>query len=92
MKKIISAFLVDLSILFVSIVMIYFSILWISQVGHLLSPNSHLPMSVYYIFVPITFFITVFYVVIDMLSYFVRIENADGGYSTDDVLPEEKEK
>ena len=46
-KKIISAFLVDLSILFVSIVMIYFSILWISQVGHLLSPNSHLPMSVY---------------------------------------------
>lgn len=91
-KKIISVLLVDLSILFVSIVMIYFSISWISQVGHLLSPNSHLPMSVYYIFVPITFFITVFYVVIDMLSYFVRIENADGGYSTDDVLPEEKEK
>ena len=91
-KKIISVLLVDISILFVSIVMIYFSISWISQVGHLLSPNSHLPMSVYYIFVPITFFITVFYVVIDMLSYLVRIENADGGYSTDDVLPEEKEK
>ena len=49
-------------------------------------------MSVYYIFVPLTFLITAFYVVIDMLSYFVRIENADGGYSTDDVLPEEKEK
>ena len=59
-KKIISVLLVDISILFVSIVMIYFSISWIGQVGHLLSPNSHLPMSVYYIFVPITFFITVF--------------------------------
>lgn len=90
-RRIISVVLIDLSILFVSIVMIYYSILWINQVGHLLSPNSHFPMSVYYIFVPITFIITTFYVVVDMLSYFIRIENADGGYSTDDKLPEEKE-
>ncbi len=90
-RRIISVVLIDLSILFVSIVMIYYSILWINQVGHLLSPNSHFPMSVYYIFVPITFIITAFYVVVDMLSYFIRIENADGGYSTDDKLPEEKE-
>ena len=90
-RRIISVVLIDLSILFVAIVMIYYSIIWIKQVGHLLSPNSHFPMSVYYIFVPITFIITSFYVVVDMLSYFVRIENADGGYSTDDKLPEEKE-
>ena len=89
-RKIISVILIDGSILFVCAMMINYSIKWIGQVGHLLSPNSHLPMSVYYIFVPFPFAITAFYLIVDILSYFIRIENADGGYATDDVLPEDK--
>ena len=56
--------------------------------GHLLSQNSHLPMGVFYVFVPITFGLTIFYVLVDMLGLFVHIEPADSGYNTDDELPE----
>lgn len=91
-KKTISTILIDSSIIFVSAVMVYYSILWISKVGSLVSPNSHLPMAVYYVFVPITFALTIFYCIIDILSRFINIKDSDGGYTTDDVLPEEVEK
>ncbi len=82
--------LVDAVILFVCFYMTMYSIKWINQVGHLLSQNSHLPMKVFYIAVPITFVITGIYTVIDILGRFVKIDEPDGGYSTDDELPEEK--
>lgn len=87
----VATILIDLSILFVALFMIFYSCKWIGQVGHLRSANSHLPMSVYYIFMPITFAITIFYLVVDILSLYLPIEEADGGYSTDDKLPEEQE-
>jgi len=80
--------LIDLTILFVCVVMFIYSCRWIGQVGHLLSQNSHLPMGVFYVFVPITFGLTIFYVLVDMLGLFVHIEPADSGYNTDDELPE----
>ena len=89
-RKIISAVLVDLSMLFVCGFVFVYSCRWIGQVGHLLSQNSHLPMGVFYVFVPITFGLSILYILIDLLGLFVRIEPADSGYSTDDVLPEEK--
>ncbi len=89
-KKTISVVLVDLSIIFVSAVMVYYSCKWIGQVGSFVSPNSHLPMAAYYIFVPITFALTIFYAIVDILSRFVNIEDSDSGYTTDDVLPEDK--
>ena len=88
--KIVMTLLVDLSILFVSAIMVIYSSRWIAQVGHLLSQNSHLPMKVFYIFVPITFCLTIVYVIVDILGLFIRIDEPDGGYSTDDQLPEEQ--
>ncbi len=88
-KRVVSTILVDGAILFVCGVLLRYSCVWISKVGHLLSQNSHLPMGVFYIFMPITFALTIFYAVVDILSLFVPIEDADGGYKTDDVLPED---
>ncbi len=88
-RKRISVILVDVSIIFVCTVVFIKSVEWIRQVGHLLSQNSHLPMSTFYIVVPVTFGLTVLYAVVDILGLFVKIENADSGYSTDDKLPEE---
>lgn len=88
-RRIISTLLIDGSILFVCGMMFHYSCKWIQQVGHLLSQNSHLPMSVYYVFMPITLALTMVYTVIDILGLFVKIEEPDGGYSTDDELPEE---
>ncbi|MCR5731469.1 MAG: TRAP transporter small permease [Sphaerochaetaceae bacterium] len=87
----IAVILVDLSILFVCLIMLIYSVRWIGQVGHLKSQNSHLPMSVYYIFMPITFAITIFYLVVDILGLYMPIDEPDSGYSTDDKLPEDEE-
>ncbi len=89
-RKKISNILIDASILFVCAFMVFYSIRWISQVGHLLSQNSHLPMGVYYIFVPVTFILTAVYTLIDILGLFVKIDPSEGGYTTDDKLPEEQ--
>lgn len=89
-RKTISVIVVNVSIIFVSLVMVNYSIKWISQVGHLISSNSHLPMAIYYVFVPITFALTIFYCIVDILSRFISLEDAVGGYATDDVLPEEE--
>lgn len=89
-RKTVSTLLIDLSILFVCAFMVYYSSRWISQVGHLLSQNSHLPMGVFYVFVPITFGLTIIYVIVDILGLFMKIEPPESGYSTDDKLPEEQ--
>lgn len=88
LKKI-STILIDASILYVCWFMIDYSCRWIGKVGDLLSQNSHLPMKVYYIFIPITFILTVLYVIVDILGLFVKIDDPDSGYATDDKLPEE---
>ena len=58
--------------------------------GHLLSQNSHLPMKVFYIFMPITFALTIVYTIVDILGLFIKIDEPEGGYSTDDKLPEDE--
>ncbi len=85
----ISTILIDASIMIVSGFMLVYSCRWISKVGDVLSQNSHLPMKVYYIFMPITFGLTILYVIVDILGLFVKVDAPDGGYATDDKLPEE---
>ncbi len=87
-RKKVFTVLVDASIIFVCIFMTVYSVRWINQVGHLLSQNSHLPMKVFYIAMPVTFILTIIYAIIDILGLFVKIDGPDGGYSTDDELPE----
>ncbi len=91
-RKTVSVILVDASIIFVCAVMFIYSSKWIAKVGHLLSQNSHLPMKVYYIVMPISFALTIIYCIFDILGRFFKIDEADSGYSTDDKLPEEEEK
>ncbi|MCR4818504.1 MAG: TRAP transporter small permease subunit [Fretibacterium sp.] len=90
-RKIISTLLIDVSILFVCSVLCVYSCKWIGKVGNLLSQNSHLPMKVYYIFMPITFGLTIVYTLLDVLGLFVKIDEPDEGYKTDDTLPEGNE-
>ena len=89
-KKIISTLLIDASIIYVSVFMFIYSCRWIAQVGHLLSQNSHLPMKVFYIFMPIAFALTIVYTIVDILGLFIKIDEPEGGYSTDDKLPEDE--
>lgn len=88
-RRKVSTILIDAVIIFVCAVMFISACKWIGEVGDLLSANSHLPMKVYYITVPVSLALTIFYSVVDILGLFVKIENADGGYSTDDKLPED---
>ena len=89
-RRIVSTLLVDISILFVCGFLFVYSCQWIAKVGHLLSQNSHLPMGTFYVFMPITFGLAILYTVVDILSLFVKVDSAEGGYSTDDKLPEEQ--
>ena len=89
-RKRISTILIDVAIIFCCAVMVAYSCRWIAQVGHLLSQNSHLPMKVFYIFMPITFCLTIIYCVIDVLGLYLPIDPPNEGYSTDDKLPEEQ--
>ncbi len=86
----ISTILIDASIIAVCWIMVDYSCRWIGKVGDVLSQNSHLPMKVYYIFMPITFGLTILYAVVDILGLFVKVDAPDGGYATDDKLPEEE--
>ena len=89
-KRRIGTILVDSAIILCSLVMVVYSCKWIAQVGHLLSQNSHLPMKVFYIFMPSTFSLTIVYAIIDILGQYIQIDPPEGGYSTDDKLPEEQ--
>ncbi len=81
--------IVDVAIIVCCAVLFVYSCRWISQVGHLVSQNSHLPMKVFYIFMPITFALTIIYEIVDIMGLYMHIDPPDGGYSTDDKLPEE---
>ncbi len=76
-------------IIFVSVVIINYSIKWISMVGSIVSPSSGIPMGVYYSLVPISFFFTIFYCVVDILSHFIKINPANCGYFDDATIPED---
>ena len=71
--------------------MLYYSIVWIQKIGHIISPASGLKMGIYYIAVPITSALAIFYCIIEILQHFVKIDDADKGYLTDDVLPGDQE-
>ena len=75
----------------INVALCYYSIVWISKIGHTISPASGLKMGYYYIAVPITSAIAVFYCIIEILQHFIKIDDADKGYLTDDVLPGDEE-
>lgn len=74
-------------IIIISVFIINFSIKWISMVGSTVSPASGIPMGIYYLIVPISFSLTIFYCLIDIASKFINIETAKTGYFDDSEIP-----
>ncbi|MGD1818252.1 MAG: TRAP transporter small permease [Pleomorphochaeta sp.] len=76
-------------IIIISAFIINYSIKWISMVGSTVSPASGIPMGIFYLMVPISFILTIFYCAIDILGHFIKIDPAISGYFDDADLPEE---
>jgi len=70
-------------IIIISIFIINYSIKWISMVGSTVSPASGIPMGIFYLIVPISFTLTIFYCLIDILGHFIKINSAKTGYFDD---------
>jgi len=76
----------------VSAFLIVYSCRWIVFVGSTVSPCSGIPFGFYYAIVPISSGISIFYALINIVSYFVPIEPADTGYFIDSELLKESAK
>lgn len=63
------------------------SLVWIAKVGGIPSPAIHIPYKYFYVMVPISSGIMIFYALVDIVSVFVPIDPAEKGYEADDELP-----
>ncbi len=88
-KRKIVDILIMVIIIFVSSVIIQYSIKWISVVGTTVSPASGIKTGFFYAVVPISFCLTILYCVVDILNNFIDIKPAQTGYTDDSELPEE---
>jgi TRAP-type C4-dicarboxylate transport system permease small subunit len=79
-------------VIIVSSVIINYSINWIEVVGATVSPASGIKTGIYYLVVPFSFSLTIFYCVVDILGNFIRILPAESGYFDDSELPEDSKK
>lgn len=75
--------LTELVIITVSCFMIYFSIRMIQKVGKVPSVATSIPRGYYYSLMPISFVISIFYSVINILKLFIHIEDPVKGYQDD---------
>lgn len=87
-KKIVNIFIM-LFIIFVSSVLVKYSLKWINVVGSTVSPASGIRTGVFYAMVPVSFCLTIFYCIVDILNNFIDVEPANAGYFDDAKLPEE---
>lgn len=89
MSKTLSSIFIQCIIIVVSSFIFIYSIRWIIAVGSTLSPSSHIPMGYFYCIVPISSFLTIFYSIVNIAGNFIHIDEAETGYFSDDILPEE---
>jgi TRAP-type C4-dicarboxylate transport system permease small subunit len=74
-------------IIIISAVVFRQSLIWIEKVGGIPSPAIHIPYKYFYVMVPISAAIMIFYALVDILAVFLPIEPARRGYETDDEIP-----
>ena len=79
----------QLVIIFVAIVMIYYSFRMIAKVGEVPSPATKIPRGYYYAIMPISFVITIFYALVNIAKHFVPIVDPIKGYKEDFELDQE---
>jgi len=75
--------LVQVFIIILSVVMIYYSIRIIRKVGGVVSPATGIARGFYYGLMPISFVITIFYAVVNILKLYIHIEEPLKGYKED---------
>ncbi|MBI9094250.1 MAG: TRAP transporter small permease [Sphaerochaeta sp.] len=75
--------LVQVFIIIVSAVMIYYSIRMIQKVGGVPSPATGIARGFYYSLMPISFVITIFYAVVNILKLYIHIDEPVKGYKED---------
>ena len=82
MKRV-CAILVEVFIIIVSVVMIIYSMRMIQKVGGVISPATGIARGYYYILMPISFVITIFYAVVNILKLYMHIDDPIKGYKDD---------
>ncbi|WP_320130778.1 TRAP transporter small permease [uncultured Sphaerochaeta sp.] len=87
--KVVLRIIAQIIVIIVSICMIYYSFRIIHKVGKIPSPATGIPKGIYYSIIPITFFLTILYSVINILSEFIVIEKPLKGYKEDFELGED---
>jgi len=75
--------LVQVFIIIVSVVMIYYSIRMIQKVGRVTSPATGIARGYYYSIIPISFVITIFYAIVNILKLYIHIDEPLKGYKED---------
>jgi len=75
--------LVQVFIIILSVVMIYYSIRIIRKVGGVPSPATGIARGFYYSLMPISFVITIFYAVVNILKLYIHIDEPVKGYKED---------
>ncbi|MGB4407465.1 MAG: TRAP transporter small permease [Sphaerochaeta sp.] len=75
--------LAEVFIIIVSAVMIYYSIRMIQKVGGIPSPATGIARGYYYSLMPISFVITIFYAIVNILKLYIHIDEPVKGYKDD---------
>ena len=75
--------LTELFIITVSAFMIYFSIRMIQKVGRVTSPATGIARGYYYSIMPISFVISIFYSIVNILKLYIHIDDPIKGYEDD---------
>lgn len=81
--KRVCSILAQVFIIIVSVFMIYFSIRMIQKVGKVPSPATRIPRGFYYGLMPVSFVITIFYAIVNILKLYVPIAEPVKGYKED---------
>ncbi len=81
--KRVCSILVQVCIIIVSAVMIYYSIRMIQKVGKVPSPATGIARGYYYSLMPISFVITIFYAIVNILKLYMPIDEPVKGYKDD---------
>ncbi|HPY11573.1 MAG TPA: TRAP transporter small permease [Sphaerochaeta sp.] len=76
-KQRIFAIICQVVIIFVSVVMIYYSMRMIAKVGKVPSPATGIKRGWYYAIIPVSFVFTIFYSVVDIVGQFISIPAPD---------------
>jgi TRAP-type C4-dicarboxylate transport system permease small subunit len=75
-------------VIVVSATVLWTSLYWIDRIGGTKSLALQIPCGYYYVLIPLSFALVIFYALVDIAGLFVRIPEAERGYVDDSELLE----